>query len=67
MACFSYIGSWYNPVRLQSALERRSPMAYGASMQPQGQATVHRKQTDPEGFASVPVQFGLTAHQVDQS
>jgi transposase InsO family protein len=33
MACFSYIESWYNPVRLHSALGYRSPMAYEASMQ----------------------------------
>ena len=30
MACFSYIEGWYNPVRLQSSLGYRSPMAYEA-------------------------------------
>ena len=33
MACFSYIESWYNTVRLHSALGYRSPMAYEADMQ----------------------------------
>ncbi len=33
MACFSYIESWYNPVRLHSGLGYRSPMAYEANMQ----------------------------------
>ena len=33
MACFSYIEGWYNPVRLHSALEYRSPIAYEANMQ----------------------------------
>jgi putative transposase len=34
MACFSYIESWYNPVRLHSALGYRSPMTYEATTQP---------------------------------
>lgn len=33
MACFSFIESWYNPVRLHSALGYRSPMAYEAAME----------------------------------
>ncbi len=33
MACFSYIESWYNPVRLHSGLGYRSPITYEASMQ----------------------------------
>ena len=33
MACFSYIESWYNPVRLHSGLGYRSPMAYKADME----------------------------------
>ena len=33
MACFSFIEGWYNPVRLQSALGYRSPMAYEAEME----------------------------------
>jgi len=32
MACFSFIESWYNPVRLHSALGYRSPMAYEVQM-----------------------------------
>ena len=31
MACFSFIESWYNPVRLHSSLGYRSPMAYEAA------------------------------------
>ena len=31
MACFSFIEGWYNPVRLQSALSYRSPIAYEAA------------------------------------
>lgn len=31
MACFTFIESWYNPVRLHSALGYRSPMAYEAA------------------------------------
>lgn len=30
MACFSFIGGWYNLVRLHFALGYRSPMAYEA-------------------------------------
>ena len=30
MACFSYVEGWYNPVRLNSSLGYRSPMAYEA-------------------------------------
>ena len=33
VACFSYIESWYNPVRLHSELGYRSPMAYEANRQ----------------------------------
>ena len=33
MACFSYIGGWYNPVRLHSGLGSRSPMAYEAEQE----------------------------------
>src|SRR5919112_3368386 len=33
MACFSYIEGWYNPVRLHSGLEYRSPITYEADMQ----------------------------------
>jgi len=33
MACFSFIESWYNPVRLHSALGYRSPMAYEAAVE----------------------------------
>ncbi len=33
MACFSFIESWYNPVRLHSSLGYRSPMAYEATME----------------------------------
>ena len=33
MACFSFIEGWYNPVRLNSALGYRSPMAYEAVME----------------------------------
>jgi putative transposase len=32
MACFSSIESWYNPVRLHSALGYRSPMTYEVQM-----------------------------------
>ena len=32
MACFSYIESWYNPVRLHSGLGYQSPMAYEANL-----------------------------------
>jgi putative transposase len=33
MACFSYIESWYNPVRLNSGLGCRSPLTYEADVQ----------------------------------
>ncbi len=33
MACFSCIEGWYNPVRLHSALEYRSPLTYETEMQ----------------------------------
>ena len=34
MACFSYIEGWYNPVRLHSSLDYRSPMTYEAEQEP---------------------------------
>ena len=33
MACFSFIGGWYNPVRLHSALGYASPIAYEAALE----------------------------------
>jgi putative transposase len=33
MACFSFIEGWYNPVRLHSALNYRSPMVYEAAQE----------------------------------
>jgi putative transposase len=33
VACFSFIEGWYNPVRLHSALNYRSPIRYEQDMQ----------------------------------
>jgi putative transposase len=33
MACFSFVEGWYNPIRLNSALGYRSPMAHEATME----------------------------------
>ena len=35
VACFSFIKGWYNPVRLHSALNYRSPIRYKQDMQTQ--------------------------------
>ncbi len=33
MACFGFIEAWYNPIRLHSGLEYRSPIAYETAME----------------------------------
>jgi putative transposase len=33
VACFSFIEGWYNPVRVHSALNYRSPIRYEQDMQ----------------------------------